>query len=130
MRTHHCLIIIILIAPLSAFFAVADPWSGSATLIFRVDLDVDNPKVIMIAKFAVDEQNKRSNTNLNLMRVVSCTEDFHLIGGLFLLELLADNGIQIDKYTAMVIERPNFRFTLRPLEYELTSFELAPYPLQ
>ncbi|MED6121715.1 hypothetical protein PIB30_032852 [Stylosanthes scabra] len=127
MRT-HCLIII-LTAPFCALLATADPWPGSASLIFAVDLNVDSPEVIHIANFAVYEQNKRSNENLNLVRILSCREAVRILDNSYSLELLVHNGVQINRYMATVIERPNFRFTLRPFEYELASFELSLYPV-
>ncbi|MED6118592.1 hypothetical protein PIB30_004197 [Stylosanthes scabra] len=120
MMRSHCLSIIILMLPFSAFLA---------SLIFAVELEVESPEVINIANFAVNEQNKRSNENLNLVRILSCKEDLHIIGNSYFLDLLLHNGVRINRYMATVIERPNFPFILRPVQYELASFELSPYPV-
>ncbi|QHO37441.1 hypothetical protein HN51_003897 [Arachis hypogaea] len=79
-----CLIIIslLVLGSLSAF-----AWT------FIKPMDVNDPRVIEIANFAITELNHKSNTNLKLVKIESCvTQVLGVVGYNYQLVLLASNG--------------------------------------
>ncbi|KAL2473500.1 Cysteine proteinase inhibitor 5 [Forsythia ovata] len=79
---------------------------------------IDNPNdptVIEIAKFAVDEHNKEAKTNLKFQRVVKGEKQ--LVHGLnYKLVISAVDGAAAQNYVAVVYDKPWENFSL-------TSFE-------
>ncbi|MED6121719.1 hypothetical protein PIB30_032856 [Stylosanthes scabra] len=111
MKTNSLITII-----LSLFFLVTA--TGSAmNVILPLNLDVDDPAVIEMAKFAIAEHNERSNGNLlELAHILSCTGYTYAF---YSLELLANDGAITNKYLARLLHTK--------ANYELQSFQLVPF---
>ncbi|KAL1358633.1 hypothetical protein HN51_003888 [Arachis hypogaea] len=124
----HSLIILFLFAHLSAVtVAAAAAWPESELLAtISHERDVKSPKVIKIAKFAINEQNKRSKAKLKLVKILRCTENVYTIDNSFSLELLAKHGTRTTKkYLAHLFETKDYWFRPSTNQFELESFELA-----
>ncbi|MED6121716.1 hypothetical protein PIB30_032853 [Stylosanthes scabra] len=120
------IILLIVLAHLSAVaVAAATTWpslfeSGS------YERDVKSAKVIKIAKFAINEHNKRSNANLKLVKILSCRENVYTIDDSFSLELLAKDGSDTtNKYLAHLFETKDYWFRPSTHPFELQTFQLA-----
>lgn len=53
--------------------------------------DLHNPEVVMVAKFAVTEHNKKVHTNLHFVHMVKCEEQV-VSGSLYKVVIAAKNG--------------------------------------
>ncbi|KAL1320352.1 hypothetical protein AAHE18_14G051600 [Arachis hypogaea] len=117
MKTNRLITSIILSLFLVGAVSVSAATGRRMTLILPLNLDVDDPAVIEMAKFAIAEHNKRSNgKNLKLAYILSCMGFAYAI---YSLELLANDGAITNKYLAQLLQTT-------PM-YELQSFELAPF---
>ncbi|MED6121718.1 hypothetical protein PIB30_032855 [Stylosanthes scabra] len=113
MRFHSLVIIALLFAHL---------FSAVAVVAITLWPDVNSGKVTKIANFAINEHNKRSNANLTLVSILSCSENVFAVDSSFSLELLAKDGKDTtNKYLAHVFEA---RFTTD--RFQLKAFELTP----
>ncbi|KAL4320951.1 hypothetical protein AHAS_Ahas14G0061800 [Arachis hypogaea] len=83
-------------------------------------LNVEEAWVIEMAILAVKEHNKRSKANLKLEKLLSCVADVSPIDTIYILQLLARDGLHTHKYTAQLIQ------TASSSAYKLRRFERAP----
>lgn len=69
--------------------------------------DLNNPEVVMVAKFAVTEHNKKANINLQFINVIKCQEQVSS-GSLYKVVISAKNGTTSHpkNYEAIVWLRP------------------------
>ncbi|MED6118591.1 hypothetical protein PIB30_004196 [Stylosanthes scabra] len=125
MRFHSLVIMLLLFAHVSAV-AVADTTWPSLFGVGSYERDVKSAKVIKIAKFTINEHNKRSNANLKLVRILSCRENVYTIDNSFSLELLAKDGTDTtNKYLAHLFETKDYWFRHTTVPFQLETFELA-----
>ncbi|MED6118594.1 hypothetical protein PIB30_004199 [Stylosanthes scabra] len=123
MKTNSLVTIIVslffLVAPLPLCAFAHDTATRPMNVILPLmNLDVDDPAVIEMAKFAIAEHNKRSN-NGNYLKLAHILSGTGFADAIYSLELLATDGAITNKYLARLLHtKPNY--------YELQSFQLAP----
>ncbi|KAK8664922.1 hypothetical protein V6N13_084691 [Hibiscus sabdariffa] len=112
-KFHNFLVLLLplLLLPL----IISDVVEGSLAGRWEPIKDISDPHVTEIAEFAVDEYNKRVNTGLKLVVVVS--GESQVVSGMnYRLILTATDGTATKAYKAIVWENAL-------LKKELTSFE-------
>ncbi|CAA3028511.1 cysteine proteinase inhibitor 1-like [Olea europaea var. sylvestris] len=116
-RSLFLIILPILVASISIEVSAAQ--SGGRGPIVGGYKPIDNPNdptVIEIAKFAVDEHNKEAKSNLEFQKVVK--GESQVVAGInYKLVISAVDGAAVQNYLAVIYEKPwqNFK--------SLTSFE-------
>ncbi|MCD7447616.1 hypothetical protein HAX54_032234 [Datura stramonium] len=91
---------------------VSDAWGGRSGVIVGswMPIDITNPRVVEIGKFAVDKHNEETKTKLEFQNIIK--GEAQIIAGInYRLVITAKNGGSTHNYLAEAWEKPweNFR---------------------
>lgn len=104
------LFITILIFFLPFFFCNFSIVFGARTLagVWK-PINATDPTVIEIGKFAVDEHDKDAHVSLKFEKVVG-GESQVVAGMQYKITIMADNGVEVNNYVALVWDKPRQKF--------------------
>ncbi|KAK2378998.1 cysteine proteinase inhibitor [Trifolium repens] len=105
----HVLLTLALLAFATMNQVISENWSPIK--------DINDPYVIGIATFAVNEYNNRTGAKLKFEKIIKGDESQEVVGKNYRLTLSANNGSTSNNYVAIVYDKP------QDYTRKLTSFE-------